>query len=271
MKNKFYLVIFTALLLISCDTKNKASEINYLQNIEEVAIESVSKNAETRLKVGDELVILLNGRDNDVLRPFNQNYGSSESIRTNSTGNINPIETKFTGPSYLVNNSGFIDFPVLGEIEAQGRTIEEIRNDIKNRLKKYVKTPTSVNIRLANFEISVFGEVTKPNKYRVDASSKPTLLDALALAGDLTMYGRREDVLIIRKEDGRIIKGNINLKDANFINSPFYYLKQGDAIIVSANENREIQAKTNPNTGVYISIVSVAVTAVAVIYSIIKK
>lgn len=271
MKKNAYLLLFTMLFLFSCKTNKQPSQLNYLQNIENIAIESVSKNAETTLKIGDELSISISGRDSDVLRPFNQNYGTSEAIRNATTGNVNPLDNKVTGPTYVVNADGNIDFPILGEISVNGKTIEDLRLDIKNRLKQYVKTPTSVNVKLTNFEISIFGEVNKPNKYRVIASSNPTVLDAIALGGDLTMYGKRDHVIIIRNEDGNIVKGIIDLKDADFINSPFYYLKQGDAIIVAANENKEIKARTNPNTGAYISIVSVALTALTLLYTIIRK
>lgn len=270
MRKNIYRLLLPMLILFSCKTKQKPSELNYMQNIEKIAIKSVEQESIATLQVGDELVILITGRDNNVLNPFNQNYASSEPIRNASAGNIITNQERISGPTYIVDNQGNIDFPILGMIDAQGKTIEALREIIKNRLTKYVKTPTSVNIRLTNFEISVFGEVNKANKYRVNSEKKPTVLDALALAGDLTIYGKRDDVLVIRNENGNIVKGRINLKDADFMNSPFYYLKQGDAILVSANENKEKQARINPNRTFYITLASVTLTAIAIILSLRK-
>lgn len=114
------------------------------------------------------------------------------------------------------------------------------------------------------------GEVSRPGSYTI-VEGEGTLWNALSLAGDLTIYGKRDNVLILRNEDGKVTNNFVNLKDAAFINSPYYYLKQGDVIYVSANQNREITATTNPNTGLYISIASVAIGALAIIFSVFKK
>ncbi len=270
MRKNISWLILVLLITVSCKTKQE-SELNYMQNIEEVAIENVANVSGTKLQIGDQLMILVSGRDTAILNPFNQNYSSSDPIRNGTLGNVPVQNPRITGPTYFVGSQGEIDFPILGKLQAEGKTIDELRDDIKERLRRYVKTPTSVNIRLTNFEISVFGEVNRPNKYRVEGVKKPTVLDALALAGDLTMYGKRDNVLVIRNENGNVVKGRLNLKDANFINSPYYYLKQGDAVVVYANENKHIKARTNPNTGIYISIVSVSLTAISLAFALLRK
>jgi len=145
----------------------------------------------------------------------------------------------------------------------------DLKEELREKMKKYVINPT-INIRLANFKVTVLGEVNRQGDYTI-SNGQGTILNALGMAGDLTMYGKREDVLVIRTENGQGIHGKVNLQDADLINSPYYYLKQGDAIIVPANNTKDIQAKQNPNTGLYLTAASIAITAVAVVVSLIKK
>ncbi len=272
MKGKV-LTIFCALVLVSCKTNQKThNDLNYMQNIENVAIESSAKNSNSTIQVGDQLVILITAKDMDVVKPFNQNYSSSEMIQSNITagGNTpNQGMTSIAGPTYIVDSNSNIDFPILGAINTTGKTLIDLKAELKERMEKYVINPT-VNIRLANFKVTVLGEVNRQGDYTI-ANGQGTIWNALGLAGDLTMYGKREDVLVIRTENGTVTHGKVNLQDANLINSPFYNLKQGDAIIVPANNTKDIQSKQNPNTTLYLTAASIAITAAAVVVSLIKK
>ncbi|GAB0156002.1 polysaccharide biosynthesis/export family protein [Chryseobacterium sp. Alg-005] len=271
MKNKIW-AIFLVYMLVSCKTNPQApNDLNYMQNIEKVAIESSTKNSNSTIQVGDQLIILITAKDMDVVKPFNQNYSSSELIQTNTLagGNTpNQGTTSLTGPTYIVDAEGNIDFPILGKLNTIGKTLVEFKNDLRDRVTRYVINPT-VNVRLANFKVTVLGEVNRQGDYTI-ANGQATILNALGLAGDLTIYGKREDVLVIRNENGAITHGRVNLQDANLINSPYYNLRQGDAIIVSSNNNRDLAAKQNPNTGLYLTAASIAITAVAVIVSLFK-
>lgn len=272
MKGKI-LVILSAFIIVSCKTNpNAKNDLNYLQNIEKVAIESSARNSANTIQNGDQLVILITAKDMDVVKPFNQNYSSSEIIQTNSLagGNTpNQGATAISGPTYIVDTNGNIDFPILGVINTQGKTLVELKEELKSKMEKYVINPT-VNIRLANFKVTVLGEVNKQGDYTI-SNGQGTILNALGMAGDLTIYGKRDDILIIRTENGQVTHGKINLQDASLIDSPYYYLKQGDAIIVPANNAKDIQAKQNPNTGVYLTAISIGVTAIAVIVSLFNK
>jgi len=145
----------------------------------------------------------------------------------------------------------------------------EFKEELRNKLTKYIINPT-VNVRLVNFKVTILGEVNKQGDYTL-ANGQGTIWNALGLAGDLTTYAKRDEILIIRTENGQITHGKINLQDANLINSPYYNLKQGDAIIVSANQARNIASKQNPNTGIYLTAASIAISAVAIIVSLISK
>lgn len=272
MKNKI-LIILSALIIISCRTNpNAKNDLNYMQNIEQVAVENSMKNSSSTIQPGDQLVILITAKDMDVVKPFNQNYSSSEMIQTNSLagGNMpNQGMTTIQGPTYIVDTNGNIDFPILGILSASGKTLTEFKEDLRGKMLKYLINPT-INLRLSNFKITILGEVNRQGDYTI-ANGQGTILNALGMAGDLTMYGKRNDVLVIRTENGVVSHGKVNLQDASLINSPYYNLKQGDAIIVSANNSKDIQAKQNPNTGLYLTAASIAITAAAVVVTLITK
>lgn len=272
MKGKA-LVIFSALMLLSCRVnQNAKNDLNYMQNIEQAAVENSLKNSRSTIQPGDQLVILITAKDMDVVKPFNQNYSSSEVVQTNAAagGNTpNQGAASVSGPTYIVDSKGDIDFPTLGIINTTDKTLVEFKDELREKIQQYVINPT-VNVRLANFKITILGEVNKQGDYTI-SNGQGTILNALGMAGDLTMYGKRDDILIIRTENGVVSHGKINLTDANLINSPYYYLKQGDAIIVPATNTKDVQAKQNPNTGLYLTAISIAVTAVAVIVSLIRK
>ena len=265
--NKIICLLATFLFLTSCKTMQteKDSDLNYMQNIEQIAIET-AKKLEPSIQVGDQLVIAVAAKDLDVVRPFNQNYSSGETVQQSQLGGNTPSlgTATIAGPTYIVDSNGAIDFPVLGQLDTTGKTMEEFRDELKSKLKRYIIEP-SVNIRLANFKISVLGEVNRQGEYIIP-NGRATLLNALGMAGDLTMYGKRDDVLIVRNVNGEIIKGRVNLLNADFINSPYYNLTQGDVIYVSANQTKEKTARLNPNAGLYIGIASIVVTILALVF-----
>lgn len=259
--------------IFSCKSKQNAEQQNdlqYLKNIEQIATEASEKTAHNTLQPGDQLVILVSGKDLDVVKPFNQNWSSGEAISNaqpggNQTGTIAAV----SGPTYIIDSNGNIDFPYLGSLNTTGKTLEEFKAALRGRLTKYLINPV-VTMRLTNYKVTVLGEVNRPGQY-VIPDGQTTLLNALGLAGDLTMYGKRDDVLVVRNVDGEISKERINLTDASFISSPYYNLKQGDVIYVSPNKTRDIAAKQNPNTGLYISIASVALGLLGLLVTVFKK
>lgn len=273
MKGKILTIVLASSLVVSCKVNpNAKNDLNYMQNIEQVAINASAKNSANTIQVGDQLVILITAKDMDVVKPFNQNYSSSELIQTNATagGNTpNQGATVVSGPTYLVDANGDIDFPILGKLNTAGKTVVEFKDELRTRMTKYVINPT-VNVKLTNFKVTILGEVNRQGDYTI-VNGQATILNVLGLAGDLTQYGKRDDVLVIRTEDGVVTHGRVNLHDANLINSPYYHLKQGDAVIVSANKVRDISSKQNPNTGIYLTAASIALTAVAVVVGLFKK
>ena len=122
-----------------------------------------------------------------------------------------------------------------------------------------------MSVRNTNYKITVLGEVNRPGTYNIP-DAQTTLLEVLGLAGDLSIYGNREDILVVRNIDGIMSKERIDLTKADFINSPFFYLKQNDVIIVSPNETKQKSSRLDPNAGIYISVASIVVTILALIF-----
>ena len=263
-KNLVY-IFFIGLLLVSCKTTT-ANKLDYMQNVEKVATEQAVKAQHSTIQKGDQLVILISAKDQDVVKPFNQNYASSQLIQPNLPGGNMPNNgtVSFSGPTYIVDPEGNIDFPVLGSLNTSSKTLLEFKEELQDQLSQYVKSPT-VNIKLTNFQVTVLGEVNRQGEYNIP-NGQGTILTALGLAGDTTMYGKRDDVLIVRTVDGVISKNRISLLDDNFINSPFYNLKQGDVIYVSANKTKEKASKLDPNTPIYVSVAGIIVTILALVF-----
>lgn len=265
MKKNILLAFLGLLLLtVSCKTQK---DLNYMQNAEEVAMQASLENSKSTIQPGDQLIILVSAKDMDVVRPFNQNYSSSELVQNPlpAGGNTPSVgAVSISGPSYFVDSEGNIDFPTIGQLSTTGKTVEEFKEELQNRITRYVINPT-VSIRIANFKVTVLGEVNRQGDYTIP-NGKATVLNALGLAGDLTMYGEREDVLIVRNVNGEITKGRINLLDANFVNSPYFNLKQNDVIYVSANETKQKTSRLDPNMPIYISVAGIVVTILALIF-----
>ena len=265
MKKKSFIIIFSFVLffLSSCTSKKK---LDYLQNIESVALEASMKNAKSTIQPNDQLVIMVTAKDMDVVKPFNQNFSSGQILQYSLPSNNAPTQsqTSASGPTYVVDSQGNIEFPVIGKINTENKTTEELRDILKKEISKYVVNP-QVSVRNTNYKITVLGEVNRPGTYNIP-EAQTTLLEVMGLAGDLTIYGNRNDVLVIRNVDGVITKQRIDLTKADFINSPFFYLKQNDVIIVSPNETKQKSSRLDPNAGIYISVASIVVTILALIF-----
>lgn len=267
MTKKIFLLVVATFLLSSCKTKEKTSQLNYMQNADQIATEAAVNSNTTTIQEGDQFVILVTAKDMNVVRPFNQNYFSPEFSQSSIPSSNIPTQGQqsISGPTYIVDAEGVIDFPVLGKLIARGKTIVEFKDELRERLKVYIKDP-SVNMRFVNYKITVLGEVNKPGQYTIP-DGQSTLLNAVGLAGDLTMYGKRDDILLVRTENGKLTKERINLLDANFMASPYYHLKQGDVIYVSANKTQEKTSRLNPNTPIYISVAGIVVTILALVFT----
>lgn len=166
-------------------------------------------------------------------------------------------------PGYLVDKQGSVTLPLVGKISVKGKTTGDVQEQIRVKAAEFYKDPV-VNVRFINFKITVLGEVTKPATY-VMPNEKVTLLDALGMAGDLTIYGKRENVLLIREIEGKKEFVRFNLNSSNLFTSPYYYLQQGDVVYVEPNKSKVVS--TDAARLRNITIISSVLTLLVVIFS----
>lgn len=247
------------------------SRVTYFQDLRPGESEQkVIAATEIKVRPGDKLSIIVNSRDPQLTQLFNLPYVGQQIGQGSVTAN-NTTNSSQGVSGYTVDEEGMIDFPVLGKIEIAGKNREEIAAFIKGELlaKNLVKDPV-VTVEYMNLCISVLGEVTKPGRYSIDRD-KVTVLDAISMAGDLTIYGKREKVLVLREEEGVQHVYGINLCSAEHLyTSPVYYLRQNDVVYVEPNNVRARQATVNGNnvrsTSFWISLASLLTTVAVLVF-----
>ena len=245
------------LLIFSCKPKK---DVVYYQNIDGLSSAEQSNSYEIKIQPDDLLMIIVSADDPETAIPFNL---SAISIPTATNTNLMSLRGQESIQYYLVDASGTIDFPVLGKLKVGGLSRSELMHLLETKIAKYIKNPI-INIRLMNFKVSVQGEVTLPGTYPVN-SDRITLIEAISRAGDLTIYGKRNNVLIIRELNGVKSYNRVDITKADFINSPFYYLAQNDVVYVEPNKTRINGAAVGANTGVIISVTSLVITLITLI------
>lgn len=247
------ILILMPIFFFSCATREK---IVYYQNIEQVVASDNSVNFDTKLKHDDLLMIVVMAENAESAVPFNL-----PSIIMQSNVEFETQQMRMN--SYLIDADGNIQFPVIGTIQLGGLSRTEAVNKMVNELKKYIKDP-KVNLRILNYKVTVSGEVKQPGIQSI-SSERITLIEALAMSGDLTEYGRRDNIMIIREKEGKKEISRVDITKADFINSPFYYLSQNDHIYVEPNKTKVNASAVGPNTGIIISAISLLLTVVAII------
>jgi len=252
--NKAVVVVLAA-MFFSCATRQ---EVVYYQNIEDVALAQTASSYEVKIQADDLLSIIVSAEDQEIAAPFNL-----KSVSMTNANNLSASRGQESMQLYLVDATGAIDFPVLGKLQIGGLTRTEVLSLFKDKIGRYIKNPI-INIRITNFKVSLQGEVNAPGSYTIN-SERITLIEALALGKDLTIYGKRDNLLIIREVNGVKSFNRVDITKADFINSPFYYLAQNDVVYVEPNKPRVNASAVGPNTGVLISITSLLITLVTLI------
>jgi polysaccharide export outer membrane protein len=247
-----FLLVF---LIFSCKSRE---EVVYYQNIDALATTEKSNSYEIKIQPDDLLMIIVSADDPETAIPFNLS-----TISIPSAGSVNASQGQLTMQSYLVDASGTIDFPVIGKLNVSGLSRTEVMQLLEGKISKYIKNPM-INLRLMNFKVSVQGEVTNPGTYPV-SSERITLIEAISMAKDLTIYGKRDNILVIREVNGVKSYNRIDITKAEFIHSPFYYLAQNDVVYVEPNKTRINGGAVGANTGVIISITSLLITVITLI------
>ena len=247
-KNFSLLIVILFLLLQSCASRK---DIVYLQDIDANKSEETKYSYEPILKNDDLLSIIVSADDPEITFPFNipQIQGNYQ-ISDNQSG----IKT------YLIDSYGYIEYPVIGKVKLAGLTRKDAVQQLTDKIKVYITNPT-INLRILNYKIAVLGEVVSPGNYTLQ-SERITVLEALSLAGDLTIYGKRDNILIIREKEGVKSFNRVDITKSDFINSEFYYLTQNDVLVVEQNKTRINSSVIGPNISVLISATSVLLSLI---------
>ncbi|GAB3895535.1 polysaccharide biosynthesis/export family protein [Spirosoma agri] len=214
------------------------------------------------IQPGDVLsvqVSSLNPEASAFFNPYTSFAVADRSPQASSSASTTPLPAV---NGYLVDNTGMIELPVLGKVNVSGRTVNQLKDQLRGSLKEYLKEPT-VNIRNQNFRISVMGEVTRPSLFTIP-NEQITLLEALSLSGDVTIYGRRDNVLVIREENGKRTFSRIDLTKRDLFTSPFYYLHPNDVVYV---EPGRVRAATADRTNQLAPVILAAMSFLAIIAS----
>ncbi len=248
MKERYLKYIFVVSLGIFLTACVSPAKMIYFQNKGKGPLKEEALNFEPKLQAGDVLTINVSAIDMEAAAPFNL-------YETTGFGIQKPI-------SYLVYYDGTINFPALGMIKVQGLTIKGLSTKLTHLLADYIKNPI-VNVRIINFKISVLGEVKNPGSYSVK-SERISIFDAIAMAGDLTIVGKRGDVRLLREQNGIRKFVTLDLTDERIVNSPYYYLVQNDVIYVEPNKTRINTSANSPNTGIVISSISTLISLIAI-------
>ncbi len=256
-KQPIKLLSIICLIIVSSCASRK--DLVYFQD-EPIASETELGNmVELTYKTNDILTIDVSSIEPAAVMPFNL---SPVSYATNNSASDLNANGNLMRQTYLVDPMGNIEFPVLGTLKVGGLTRTQTTEMLKEKLREYVKDAI-VNIRLINFTVTVLGEVNRPGTYTVQ-DERISLSEALGLAGDLTIYGKRDNVFLIREINGEKKYAKIDLTSVNVVNSPVYYLSQNDVIYVEPNNAKIKTSNYNPNTGVLISAVGTLATIVAI-------
>ncbi|NRD23515.1 polysaccharide biosynthesis/export family protein [Winogradskyella litoriviva] len=254
-----HIIVISLLSIFISTSCASRKDVIYLQDQQLEEGQLSTEPTELKYKPDDILTINVSALDPDTVRPFNL------PVVSNNTFDITSAQGTMQQQSYLVDYNGNIEFPVLGTIKVEGLTRTELTSLLVDKIKVMANDPI-VNIRLANFTITVIGEVNRPGTFTMQ-DERVTLLEALGYANDLTIFGRRKNVKLIREIDGKKKFAYIDLTSINTVNSHLYYLQQNDVIYVEPNRAKIRSSSYNQNNGVIISAISTLATITAIVLS----
>lgn len=254
MKKNILLAVLGALLFASCASRES---IVYYQDIDQQT--RVVGTHNTLIQPDDLLMIIVSAQNPLAAEAYN--------LTTNLT--VDPNDQSGTARTqqqlYLVDSEGYIDFPVLGRLLIGGKTKEQVSDEMHALIAKDIKDAV-INIRLMNYKVTVMGEVNRPGVHKIN-SERITLPEALSLSGDLTKYGKRDNILITRETTDGITTQRVDLTSTDFMQSDYFYLKQNDIVYVEPNKTRVNSSGVGPNISIYLTVISLLLTTTALILS----
>ena len=251
-------------VVVLCTSCASSKKVVYLQDVVPLKQQVIEQKYEVYIHNDDLLAIMVNSKNPELALPFNM------PMVTYQLGSASGGQQRVLG--YLVDTNGDIDFPILGKLHVAGLTRLQLTDLIKQRLieEDLIKDPI-VTVQFLNYKVAVMGEVNRPGSFNI-SGDRITLLEALSMAGDLTIYGRRDRVAVIREKDGKRTILFHDLRSADIFNSPCYYLQQNDIVYVEPNKAKAGQSEINQNksVGVWLSAASILVSIASLIVTLTK-
>ena len=265
LNNRNLWLLLLPFLLTACQSYKK---VPYFQNVEVVnEVEQQEKLYDAKIMPKDLLTIVVSCTSPELAIPFNLTVASNAGIAVSTSSYVT---TQPVLQPYLVDNEGNINFPVLGELKLGGLTKREAEQLIIDKLKPYMKETPIVTVRMVNYKISVIGEVTRPGTFTI-SNEKVNLLEAFAMAGDMTVYGLRDNVKLIREDaNGKQQIVTLDLNKAETILSPYYWLQQNDIVYVTPNKAKARNSDVGNSTSLWFSATSILVSIVSLLVNILK-
>ncbi len=256
---KYITTVLVVFLLFSCATKDDVVYFNGINSSDNsVGLDSYSPT----YHIDDELVIVVNAIDAEAAKPFNQ-------MAVSYMDDIRYAMGRERIQTYIIDHEGMVEMPVIGKVKLAGLNRAQATQLLKDKLKDYIKDPI-VNIRTVNYKITVLGEVNRPGTYTA-TNERITLIEAIGMAGDLTIYGERENVLVIQDYDGKKTYTRVNLKSDDLFKSPVYYLSQNDVVYVEPNKTRARGSSIGAATGVVISVVGILISVATLVVTVMNN
>ena len=265
LNNRHLLLILLPFILVACQSYKK---VPYFQDVDIVnQAEQQEKLYDARIMPKDLLTIVVSCTNPELAIPFNLTVASNAAMAASTSSYVT---TQPILQPYLVDNEGNINFPVLGELKLGGLTKKEAERLIIDKLKPYMKEIPIVTVSMVNYKISVIGEVGRPGTFTI-SNEKVNLLEALAMAGDMTVYGLRDNVKLIREDaNGKQQIVTLNLNNAETILSPYYWLQQNDVVYVTPNKAKARNSDIGNSTSLWFSATSILVSLASLLFNILK-
>lgn len=265
MKKILFSVVVSVMVLFMAGC-GSSKDVPYFTNIDSISLAASRGLYDAHIMPKDQLTITVITIDPQASTPFNltvQNALSTSGQLSTGGGSLQ---------GYLVDNDGFINFPVIGKIHVAGLTKTECEDLIKSKVQPYLAKSENpiVTVTMASYRVTVMGEVATPKVVPV-STEKMSVLEAIASAGDLTIYGRRDNILLIREDaTGEKHHVRLNLNDANLINSPYYYLQQNDIIYVQPNRVKAGNSGIGSSTTIWFSFISIITSVASLLVNILR-
>lgn len=267
MKNlmKTLVVVMLAALFAGC---NASKRVVYEFNKEEIA-KSVLADGQIRIKPLDRITVVVSSQNPELAAPFNApssyNSMSANPLGTSSTNGLQSVQVRTVG------EDGMLEMPIIGKVLCTGKTRNELANEIAKKIVDggYISDAV-VNIQFADMKVFVLGEVARPGQFDI-TRDKITVLEALAMAGDMTIFGNRANVMVVRRtSDDKHEVFELNFLEGSQMTSPAFYLQQGDVVYIQPNKYKAATSEINQNRTFWISIASTLITATSLVLTIVN-